>query len=73
MKNKYIYASLTRISDLVEKDFEVKQIERSSWETGDYVLTKIIDPGSNILSLELPSGRMRGVIGKELVIGKSFS
>ena len=69
MKNKYIYASLTRISDLAEKEFEVKQIERSSWETGDYVLTKIIDPGSNILSLELPSGRMRGVIGKELVIG----
>ena len=69
MKNKYIYTSLTRISDLQEKEFVVKQIERSAWDTGDYVLTEILDPGSNILSLELPSGRMRGVIGGEKVIG----
>ena len=69
MKNKYIYTSLTRISDLKTRDFDVKRIERSSWETGDYILTKITDPGSNILSLELPSGRMRGVVGGEKVIG----
>ena len=47
----------------------MKKIERSEWETGDYIVSKIIDPGSNILSLELPSGRMRGVIGAEWVIG----
>ena len=69
MKNKYIYTSLTRISDLRTKDFDVKPIERFAWETGDYVLTKIIDPGSNILSLELTSGRMRGVVGGEKVVG----
>ena len=69
MKNKFIYTSLTRISDLQEKDFDIKKIERSEWETGDYVVSKIIDPGSNILSLELPSGRMRGVIGGEWIIG----
>ena len=69
MKNKYIYTSLTRISDLKTKDFHVKRIERSAWETGDYVLTKITDPGSNILSLELPSGRMRGVVGGEKIVG----
>ena len=44
-------------------------LDRSSWETGDYVVSKILDPGSNILSLELPSGRMRGVIGGEWIIG----
>ena len=69
MKNKYIYTSLTRITDLKTKDFDIKKIERSSWETGDYILAKIIDPGSNILSLELPSGRMRGVVGGEKVVG----
>ena len=69
MENKFIYTSLTRISDLKEKDFELNKIERSHWETGDYVVGKIIDPGSNILSLELPNGRMRGVIGGEWVIG----
>ena len=69
MKNKYIYTSLTRISDLQEKEFQIKKIDRSEWATGDYVVSKIIDPGSNILSLELPSGRMRGVIGGEWIIG----
>ncbi len=33
------------------------------------MVSKILDPGSNILSLELPSGRMRGVIGGESIIG----
>ncbi|AKA34253.1 hypothetical protein [Flagellimonas lutaonensis] len=69
MDLKYIYASLTRISDLREKEFEVKQLPRKQWETGDYVICKITDPGSNALSLELPSGRMRGVIGDEHLIG----
>ena len=69
MTHKFIYTSLTRISDLSEREFTVKKIERSHWETGDYVVSKIIDPGSNILSLELPSGRMRGVIGGEWIIG----
>ncbi len=69
MKHKFIYTSLTRITDLKERDFSVEKIERSYWETGDYVICKILDPGSNILRLELPSGRMRGVIGGEWIIG----
>ena len=69
MKNKYIYTSLTRISDLKDGQFTIKEIDRSQWNVGDYVLCKIIDPGSNVLSLELPSGRMRGVIGGEGIIG----
>ncbi|MEN8790145.1 MAG: hypothetical protein ABF293_08280 [Flavobacteriaceae bacterium] len=69
MKNKYIYTSLTRISDLKDGGFNIMPIDRSQWELGDYVLSKIIDPGSNELSLELPSGRMRGVIGGEQIIG----
>lgn len=47
----------------------MKKIDRSFWETADYVTCKIVDPGSNILTLELPSGRMRGVIGGEWIIG----
>jgi hypothetical protein len=69
MDYKYIYASLTRISDLREQGFAVKSISKKQWETGDYVICKITDPGSNTLNLELPSGRMRGVIGGEYLIG----
>ncbi|MCK0188914.1 NAD-dependent epimerase/dehydratase family protein [Arenibacter sp. F20364] len=69
MKNQYIHTSLTRISDLAEKDYEVAKLPREQWQTGDYVICKILDPGSSTLLLELPNGRMRGVIGGELLVG----
>ena len=69
MNHKYIFTSLTRISDLAEKEFELKKIDLEHWETGDYVLAEILDPGGNTLLLELPNGRMRGVIGGERIIG----
>lgn len=69
MNHKYIFTSLTRISDLAEKEFELNKIDFKRWETGDYVLAEILDPGSNTLQLELPNGRMRGVIGGEKIIG----
>lgn len=66
---KYILTSLTRISDLADRTFETTEMDFDQWETGDYVVTEILDPGSNTLLLELPNGRMRGVIGGEMVIG----
>ncbi|NNE02034.1 MAG: hypothetical protein HKN52_02620 [Eudoraea sp.] len=69
MRSQYIYPSLTRISDLPEKKYTVKKIRTSKWNTGDYVVCRILDPGSNELLLELCSGRMRGVIGGEYVVG----
>ncbi|MCX2720760.1 hypothetical protein [Lentiprolixibacter aurantiacus] len=70
MDHKYIYTSLTRISDLENKDFGLKKIDRTHWETGDYVACRILDPGSNnILTLELTTGRMRGIIGGESIVG----
>jgi len=69
MRSQIIYPSLTRISDLPEKKYVVKKIRKAKWETGDYVVCRILDPGSNALLLELCSGRMRGVIGGEYVVG----
>jgi hypothetical protein len=69
MRSQYIYPSLTRISDLAEKTFSVKKIGKSKWETGDYVVCRIQDPGSNTMLLELRNGRMRGVIGGEYLVG----
>ncbi len=69
MKHRYIYTSLTRISDLQEKGFVLKQLPRDQWETGDYVICEILDAGSNKLNLELSNGRMRGVIGGESIVG----
>lgn len=69
MNHKYIYTSLTRISDLTEKGFSIKALEKKHWANGDYVICKIINPGSESLRLELPNGRMRGIIGGEFLIG----
>lgn len=69
MKQPYIYGSLTRISDLEENPFNVEPLERSAWETGDYILTEIVDAGGIGLKIELPNGRMRGVIGGDLLVG----
>lgn len=69
MNHQFIYTSLTRISDLAEKEFNVKKLDREEWETGDYVVSKILDPGGNTLNLELRTGRMRGVIGGESLVG----
>jgi len=69
MRHDYIYTSLTRISDLAEQGFSVQKLPKTKWETGDYVVCKITEAGSNTLKLELPNGRMRGVIGGESIVG----
>ncbi len=68
-KQVEIFTSLTRISDLAETPFDVRSLEREFWEMGDYVVCKITDPGGHSLLIELQSGRMRGVIGGETIIG----
>ena len=69
MKHKYIFTSLTRISDLEKKKFEVKKLPKLQWQTGDYVVCKILDTGRNDAVIELVSGRMRGVMEGELLVG----
>ena len=69
MKKHYIYGSLTRISDLESKPYEIDQMGRSNWETGDYVLGKIIKAGGNDLKIELANGRMRGIIEGDFLLG----
>lgn len=69
MDHKYIYGSLTRISDLAEKGFSINQLSKEKWETGDYVVCEILNEGGESLKIELPNGRMRGVIAGELIVG----
>lgn len=69
MKFKHIYTSLTRITDLQEKKFYIKRINKKYWATGDYVVCKIIKKGSDTFKIELPTGRMRGIMGGETLVG----
>ncbi len=69
MNYQHIFTSLTRISDLAEKEFQFKKIKKEQWATGDYAVCQIVNAGSETLKLELPNGRMRGVIGGETIVG----
>lgn len=69
MIHDHIFTSLTRISDLPEKGFTIKKLPKEQWETGDYVVCEIVDPGSDSLKLELANGRMRGVMQGESLVG----
>ena len=58
MNSTYIFSSLLRISDLDEKPFEVKKLEKVKWKTGDYIIGKITNPGHDQMKIELTNGRM---------------
>ena len=66
---RYIYSSVTRISDLAEKDFKVQPIDRTHWQTGDYVVGRVLNTSGSLHNIELPNGRMIEVYEDDFVIG----
>ena len=69
MDSRYIFTSMLRISDLDKKTFSIKKLDKIKWKTGDYVVGKITDTGSDILKIELINGRMRSIMKEDLVVG----
>ncbi|MBT8146644.1 MAG: hypothetical protein KJN90_07300, partial [Gammaproteobacteria bacterium] len=66
---RYIYSSVTRISDLASRDFELEKRDRSLWQTGDYVVGEVTDAHCTYRTIELPTGRMMEVMEGDLVVG----
>ncbi|NNE00119.1 MAG: hypothetical protein HKN47_22595 [Pirellulaceae bacterium] len=61
------FSSLTRISDLPDRPFDLMTINRAHWATGDYVVGKVTGT-SRSSKIELPTGRMTEVaLGDQLV------
>ena len=69
MNSKYIFTSMLRISDLDKKSFSVEKLKKIKWQTGDYVVGKIISDSSNFSKIELINGRMRSFMEGDLVLG----
>ncbi len=67
--DKYVFGSLTRISDLEECDFGYEKLGHNHWATGDYVLCEVTRSGGAELKAELPSGRMMELMEGDLMIG----
>lgn len=67
--NRLVFGSLTRISDLAEKPFDVQKLDKAHWATGDYVQAEITPPKSVLYNIELQTGVMDPVEPGDLVIG----
>jgi hypothetical protein len=67
--NKYVFSSVTRISDLPQGHFSVEPRPRDSWEMGDYVVGLVQGGAGEDLTVELPNGRMSEADESDLVVG----
>ncbi len=63
------FASVTRISDLATNEFETSPLAREQWDTGDYVVSQVLDVRGHLNSVELANGRMVEVMEGDLVVG----
>ncbi len=67
--NRPFFSTVTRISDLETRDFQVTALPRSEWETGDYVVCEVSGRPGPLYQIERPSGRMCQVFDGDLVVG----
>jgi hypothetical protein len=64
-----IYGSLARIADFRGSNFEVQQLDRSEWATGDYVEGEVIGTPTALYQVEDRSGHTVKVEPGDWVIG----
>ncbi len=69
MDTRYVFSSLTRIAVLDRLPFEVAELPRSTWATGDYVVGEVLRTVGQLSRIERTDGRMMDVARGDLVIG----
>ncbi|MCH9653527.1 MAG: hypothetical protein K0U86_09440 [Planctomycetes bacterium] len=69
MLTKPLMASLSRISDLEPGSFEITQLKKDAWATGDYVVGEVESQANARTPIELTTGRMTEVTSGDHVIG----
>ncbi len=66
---RHFFSSLTRITDLRGKPFEVRPLSRAEWNDGDYVVGEVICEPGPLTKVELPSGRYADLLPGDQVLG----
>lgn len=64
-----VHASVTRIANLHETEYDVVERPQSSWETGDYVFTRVTRRPSPGVGVENRHGRRVELIEDETLVG----
>ena len=63
------FSSVTRISDLETRGFDVSPLPRTDWASGDYVLCEVLGRPGPLYQVEQSSGRMCQVFDGDLIVG----
>ncbi|MGE0681710.1 MAG: hypothetical protein AB7P69_12535 [Candidatus Binatia bacterium] len=69
MAARYFFASLTRISNLLNIPFSLKRLPQNQWATGDYVVGEVNPHHRGLSSIELANGRMIEVTDGDQIVG----
>lgn len=67
--NRYLMSSLTRITDLARREFEVEKLDREKWGHGDYVAARVTNKPNPLYNLEITTGRMAEMMEGDLIVG----
>ena len=69
MDERYLMTSVTRISDLEQGNFELRELPRSEWAHADYVVGRVMGTPTQLSRLELANGRLMDVMEGAMVVG----
>ena len=69
MSIRYVFGSLTRISDLATVPFTVYPLSREQWATGDYVVGEVLSAQHRTDVVELTCGRMARLMQGDRIVG----
>ena len=69
MSTRHYFASLTRISDLQARAFDVVPLARASWANGDYVVGEVVHAPRESNRIESSSGRDVEVVQGDPLVG----
>jgi hypothetical protein len=69
MKPHYFFSSVTRNSDLWLTPFKTLMLDRSDWNTGDFVVGRTTGKRNRLYECETKTGRMADMVRGDLLIG----
>lgn len=69
IQSTFFYASVTRCSDLWQKPFDLRRIDRSCWATGDFVAGEVTGERNRLYRCETKTGRMADMVRGDMLIG----
>lgn len=67
--SRIVYGSLARIADFGRESYEIQELDRRHWSSGDFVVGKITGVRSELYRIECTSGEMIPVEAGDLVVG----